>query len=208
MGMLLDSIFGFPRTPVQRVYLWDCIMPDVWGAGILGIAISKYCQSVSIGEYNIDDIAEMKVAAFKRFFAGDMSIQNPRITFIAPIPDIVSNYFHTWKKLIVDDRGLYHKASDYKKNIYVVLYSRTYIPTNMITLVGAYPKSFPAWGLDYATEDVVKYDIEFKVDNILPGLSAFGSFGSAASKAAGQTGSAIKGVIGKAGKAATEFFKR
>jgi len=197
MGMLLDNIFGFPRTPVQRTYNWDCIMPDVWGAGILGIAISKYCQSVNFGEYNIDDIAEMKVTAFKKFFAGVMSISNPKATFIAPIPDIVSNYFHTWKKLIVDDRGFYHKASDYKKNIYVVLYDRSGFPSNMITLVGAYPKSFPSWNLSYAGEDVVRYDIEFKVDNILSGLSAFSSFGSAAG-----------GALGQAGKAVTGFFKK
>lgn len=204
MGTLLDSVFGFPRTSVQRIYNWDCIMPDVWGAGILGIAISKFCQSVNFGEYNIDDIAEMKVAAFKKFFAGVMSISNPRATFIAPIPDIVSNYFHTWKKLIVDDRGFYHKASDYKKNIYVVLYGRTGIPVNMITLVGAYPKSFPSWSLSYATEDVVRYDIEFKVDNILTGLSAFSSFGSAATGALGQAGTAAKGVLSKVGG----FFKK
>ena len=207
MGMLLDSIFGFPRTPIQRVYLWDCIMPDVWGAGVLGIVISKYCQSINIGEYNIDDIAEMKVAAFKRFFAGNMSIQNPRATFIAPVPDIVSNYFHTWKKLIVDDEGFYHRASNYKKNIYVVLYGRTGIPVNMITLVGAYPKSFPSWTLAYGAEDVVRYNIEFKVDNIIPGLAAFSSFGSAAIPAIGQAGVAAKGVLNKAGKAVTGFFR-
>lgn len=195
MGMLLDSIFGFPRTPVQRVYNWDCIMPDVWGAGILGIAISKYCQSVNFGNYNIDDIAEMKAAAFKKFFAGAMSISGPRATFIAPIPDIVSNYFHTWKKLIISDEGFYHKASDYKKNIYVVLNDRSGIPVNMVTLVGAYPKSFPSWALTYAGEEVVRYDIEFKVDTIKTGLAAFSSFGSAAKKAVGQAGSTIKGVF-------------
>lgn len=196
MGMLLDSIFGFPRTPVQRSYIWDCIMPDVWGTGILGIVISKYCQNISIGEYNIDDIAEMKVAAFKQFFAGAMNIQNPKATFVAPIPDIVSNYFHTWKKLIIDDRGFYHKAGDYKKNIYVVLYDRSCFPSNIITLVGAYPKTFPAWNLSYGPEEVVKYDIEFKVDNIKTGLSSFSSFGSVA-----------KGVLGSAGKVVSGFFE-
>lgn len=201
--MLLDSIFGFPRVPVQRTYLWDCIMPDVWGAGILGIAVSKFCQSINIGEYNIDDIAEMKTGALKQFFAGVMSIQNPKATFIAPIPDIVSNYFHTWKRLVIDDRGFYHKASEYKKNIYVVLYDRTGIPVNMITLVGAYPKSFPSWALAYGTEDVVKYDIEFKVDNIKTGFSAFGSFGADAKAALDQAGGAIKRTLGRIGKAAT-----
>lgn len=193
--MLLDSVFGFPRTPVQRVYNWDCIMPDVWGSGVLGIAISKFCQSVSFGNYNIDDIAEMKAAAFKKFFAGVMSVRNPKATFIAPIPDIVSNYFHTWKKLIVDDNGFYHRAGDYKKNIYVVLYDRTGIPANMITLVGAYPKSFPTWDLSYTVEDVVRYDIEFKVDKILTGFSAFGSFGSDAKRAIGAATSAIGGLF-------------
>lgn len=187
--MLLDSIFGFPRTPIQRAYIWDCIMPDVWGAGVLGIIVSKYCQNITIGEYNIDDIAEMKVAAFKQFFAGAMNIQNPRATFVVPIPDIVSNYFHTWKKLIVDDRGLYFRAGNYKKNIYVALYDRSGLPSNMITLIGAYPKSFPSWNLAYGIEEVVKFEIEFKVDNIETGVGSFSSLGSMA-----------KGVLGSIGK--------
>ena len=196
MGMFLDNIFGFPRTPVQRTYLWDMIMPDIWGAGVLGIAVSKYCQSVNFGEYNIDDIAEMNVGAFKKFFPGRMSIRNPRATFVVPIPDIVSNYFHTWKNLIIDRQGFYHKAADYKKNIYVVLYDRTGIPVNMITLVGAYPKSFPSWNLSYADENVVRYDIEFKVDDIRTGLSAFGGFGSDLQEALGFASKAVSKLFG------------
>ncbi len=191
MSMLLDNVFGFPRTAIQRTYNWDCIMPDVWGTGILGIAVSKYCQSISFGEYNIADITEMNTGAFKKFFSGKMSIQDPRATFIAPIPDIVSNYFHTWKKLIIDDSGFYHKASEYKKNIYIMLYDRTGIPVNMITLVGAFPKSFPAYNLSYADENMVRYDIEFKVDNIRTGLDAIDSFGGAVVEA---VGSAIRSI--------------
>jgi len=188
---LLSNIFGFPRIGIQRAYNWDCILPDVWGAGVLGIVVSKYCQTVKVGNYNIDDVAEMKTGAFKKFFAGNMNIQNPTMTFIAPVPDIVSNYFHTWKKKIIDEQGFYHKASDYKRNIYVVLYDRTGIPANMLTLVGAFPKSFPSWNLTYEGQEIVKYIVEFKVDNIKTGLSAFSSFGGDAGEALGQAGKVI-----------------
>jgi len=195
MGMLLDNVFGFPRTPVQRVYNWDCIMPDVWGAEVLGIAVTKFCQSVNFGNYNIDDIAELTTGAFKKFFAGKMVIQNPSAVFIAPVPDIVSNYFHTWKNLIISGQGHYFPSINYKKNIYIVLYDRTGVPVNMITLVGAFPKTFPVWNLSYTDEDVVKYTIEFKVDNIMTGFSAFGSFGQS-----------VKGAVGTAVQAISSLF--
>jgi hypothetical protein len=193
--MLLDNIFGFPRTPVQRTYNWDCIMPDIWGAGVLGIAVSKYCQDISFGNYNIDDIVEMNVGALKKFFAGRMNIPNPQLSVIAPVPDIVSNYFHTWKNLIIEDNVYYHKASDYKKNIYVMLYDRTGVPSNMITLVGAFPKTFPSWKLSYSDENVVKYDIELKVDDIGTGLSSFGSFVGEAKEAIGNTLESINNLF-------------
>lgn len=192
MSMLLDSLFGFPRVPVQRAYNWDCIMPDVWGGGVLGVAVSKFCQSVNFGEYNIDDITELNIGAKNEFFAGRMNIQNPRIVFVAPAPDIVSNYFHTWKRLIIDENGYHHVSSEYKKNIYIILYGRSGIPTNMIKLVQCFPKTFPSWNLSYKTEDIVEYDIEFKVDRIETGLSAFGSFGKDARDAIGSSITKVK----------------
>ena len=196
---LLDNILGFPRVPMQRTYNWDCILPDVWGAGILGIAISKFCQSVNFGEYSIDEIIEMRHGAFKKFFPGNLNISNPKITFVAPIPDVVSFYLHSWKNLIVDKEGFYQVENVYKKNIYIILYDRTGIPANAITLIGAFPKTFPAFNLSYETEDVVKYEIEFKVDNIKTGLNSFSSLIGDASKAIGDLGSVPGKVIGKIG---------
>jgi len=170
-------------------------MPDVWGAGVLGVVIGKYCQSIRIGNYNISEISEMKSGAFKKFFAGNLDIANPVMTFIAPVPDIVSNYFHTWKEKIVDKQGYYHPSSEYKKNIYVVLYDRTGIPVNMLTLVGTFPKSFPSWNLSYEGQNLVKYEIEFKVDSIRTGLSAFGSFGTDVSKALGEAGNSLTSLF-------------
>lgn len=188
---LLDSVFGFPRVHIHRTYTWDCIMPDLWGFGVLGIAVSKFCQSVKIGNYDISEISEMKTTSLRKFFAGEMTIPSMTATFIAPVPDIVSNYFHTWKKKIVDDDGYYHKASEYKRNIYIVLYDRTGIPANMITAVGAFPKTFPVWDLNYENEGLVKYNIEFKVDSLKTGLNAFSSFGGDAVKALGETAEAV-----------------
>lgn len=194
---LLDSVFGFPKVNVQRVYNWDCIMPDVWGAGVLGVVISKFCQSVTIGEYNIDDIRELKHGAFKKFFPGNMNIANPSLTFVAPVPDVVAFYLHSWRNLIVDRRGFYQVENRYKKNIYIVFYDTTGIPVNMITLKNAFPKSFPAYNLSYAAEDVVRYAIEFKVDEIIPGLRGFSSFIGDAGQAVGDLGSTIGKVLGK-----------
>jgi hypothetical protein len=193
--MLLDSILGFPRVPMQRAYNWDCILPDVWGAGVLGVAISKFVQSVNFGEYNIDDIVEMKYGAYKKFFPGNMNITNPKITFVAPIPDVVSFYLHSWRNLIVDKSGFYQVEEIYKKNIYVIFYDRTGIPVNVITLIGTFPKTFPAYNLAYTSEDIVKYEIEFKVDSIKTGLSGFSSFIGDAGKAVGEAVSKISGLF-------------
>lgn len=188
MGMLLDNLFGFPRTAVQRSYNWDLIMPDVWTSTVLGVVVSKYCQNITFGNYNMADISAMKVGVFSKFFAGSLDIKKPVATFIAPVPDVVSNYFHVWKKLIIDDDGYYHKSLNYKKNLYIVLYDRTGIPANMISLVGVFPKTFPEWNLAYTSEDIVKYNIEFSVDKITTGLSAFGSAISSAKNAISSIG--------------------
>ena len=61
----------------------------------------------------------------------------------------------------------------------------------MLTLIGAFPKSFPSWNLTYEGQELVKYEVEFKVDRIKTGLGAFGSFGGDAVSAIGKTISAI-----------------
>jgi len=172
---LIDNIFNFPNVlHVQRDYNWDFILPSV---GLVpGVVITKYCQSVSVGQYDIREIIEQKKGAKKTFYPGQIDVNEVTATFIAPTPDIVSAYFHAWKQLIIDKQGFYGLPSKYKKNATVVLYDRTMsIPTNLITIKGMWPTTFPKFTLDYNSEGLVVHSITFKFDDIAMGLDKFSS---------------------------------
>jgi len=172
MASLLDNVFQFPNIlHVQRDYNWDFILPSI---GIIpGVVLSKYCQSVSFGQYNIEEIIEQRRGAEKSFFPGTLNITGLKATFIVPTPDLVGAYFTSWKKLIVDDDGYYGLPNEYKRNASIVFYDRSFsIPTNIATVKGLFPKTFPAFNLAYSSEDIVRYDIEFSFDKITFGLDA------------------------------------
>ncbi len=167
---LLNSPFSWSNfVHPQRTYNWELIMPQTFGI-IPGIAVSKFCQSVRFGQYDIQDIIEMKAGPFKDFYAGLMNVQTVTASFVSPVPDIVSSYFTSWKNKIVDKDGYYQVSSEYKKRIYIIMYDRTGIPSNKATLINAFPIRFPAYNLDYNSEDVVRVDVEFRVDRVLFGV--------------------------------------
>ena len=70
------------------------------------------------------------------------------------------------QKKIVDDRGIYFPSKNYKKNIYIILYDRSGIPSNFIQLNKAFPIKFAAFDLSYKDEITVEFTVEFKVDRI------------------------------------------
>ena len=216
MAHLLDNLIGFPKIiHVQRTYNWEFILPS-FGLIVDGYIVSKYCQSVKFGQYDIGEILEMKSGVRKQFFPGVMNIQTVSATFITPVPDLVAAYFSNWKSKIIDDEGYYSPSSWYKKTIYVLLYDRTGIPCNMILLKGAFPIKFPAYNLSYGEENVVRYDVEFRVDRIKIGVSELTSIiggagsmvkglGSAAMGAVGSIASGVKSTASKLGKAAASL---
>jgi hypothetical protein len=180
---LLEYTSGLPSiTDIQRQYNFEVILPDIWDKGLATIAtgwfIGKYVQAISFGQYNIEEISEMLTGPTKKFFPERMNIGSPKLTFVTPVPDVVTFYLQSWKGLIIDDRkdkkGFYFPSNHYKKNIYIILFDRTGIPSNVITLKGAFPITFPAYNLDYKAEDNVMFDIEFRIDSIDQGLSALG----------------------------------
>ncbi|MHA1692952.1 MAG: hypothetical protein ACTSU7_15110 [Candidatus Heimdallarchaeaceae archaeon] len=188
---LLDSVFGFPRAPMQRAYNWDFVLPS-FGLLVDGLVVSKFCQSCRFGQYNIDDISTIQFGAHKKFFPGVLNIESATATFVTPIPDLVSLYFTTWKKKIVSNDGIYSPSKIYKKNIYIILYDRSGAPSNFIQLYKTFPVKFPAYDLSYGTEKMVEYNVEFKVDSIKMDTEALGEMGSIGEIAAG----GIKGVFG------------
>jgi len=165
-GKIRGNPFGLTDAlHVQRAYNWELLLPANFGY-LPGIVISKFCQSVSLGQYDINDVIELKTGAFKQFFPGQLNIRSVTASFVTPAPDIVARYFSAWKKRIVDDEGFYGVSSWYKKDIYVFVYDRTGVVSNSIRISGAFPVKFPAYALSYSAEDVVKFDVEFKIDKI------------------------------------------
>ncbi|MHA1592008.1 MAG: hypothetical protein ACTSUP_06020 [Candidatus Heimdallarchaeaceae archaeon] len=197
MSMLLDSVFGFPRAPMQRNYSWDFVLPS-FGLLVDGIAVSKFCQSCKFGQYSLDEIA-IQDGAYKKFFPGILNIETVSATFVTPIPDLVSLYFMNWKKQIVSTDGFYNPSKFYKKNIHIILYSRSGVPSNFIQLNKVFPTKFPAFDLNYNDEKMVEFNVDFKVDKIKMGTEALkemGSIGKAAGGVVEGAVGAVKGFVG------------
>jgi len=192
-----ENLLGFPTiTHVQRTYNWDFLLPDLYGMLVSGLVVSKYCQSVRFGQYDISGISELKAGILKKFFPDALSIEQVSTTFVSPIPDLVSLYFSKWKSLIVDDLGRYSVPSKYKKTGHIILYDRSGIPVNVIRLVGMFPVKFPAYDLSYGREDVIKFDVNFRVEKVEMGFKALSGL---AGEVVGAAGGAIKAVTGLLG---------
>ncbi len=172
---LLEYTSGLPSiTDIQRQYNFEVILPDIWNLLVTGWFVGKYVQAISFGQYNIDEISEMITGPTKKFFPERLNITSAKLTFVTPVPDVVTFYLQSWKDMIVDKKGFFQPSSLYKKNIFIILFDRSGIPSNIVTLKAAFPTTFPAYNLDYKSEDNVMFDIEFKMDGFDQGLSALG----------------------------------
>ena len=185
-GSITDHLLRFPQiTHIQRKYLWDIVLPDLWGLVVTGIGIGRMCQSVQCGQFNIDQIAERFLGPKKEFYPQAINIAPATMEFVCPIPDVVTMYFQKWKSLILDN-NFYGMPSQYKKNIYILLSDRSALPVNLITLKGAFPITFPAFDMDYKADDILRFQIQFRYDDMLLGVNS------------------VKSIIEDAGKAVTE----
>lgn len=173
MSTLLDNLLGFPQIGgVQRKYLWNLLLPDLFGIHVGGWWVAKYCRNFKVGQYNISDVQQLRVGQQLKFFPKMWDIQSVKATFITPTPDLVSLYLAKWKSLIMDEDGLYNVASVYKKNMHVILWDRSGLPSNVLRIQGAFPITFPAFDLEHENEELVKFDIEFKVERVSWGFDA------------------------------------
>lgn len=171
-----DNLLGFPQYGgIQRAYTWDLILPDLYGIIVSGVVVSRYCQSVKFGQYNITSVSEFRVGPFRRFYPEEINIETVGMTFVAPTPDLISLYFAKWKSLILDKLGRHSLPSVYKKTAYIIFYSRMMIPIKSVKLVGMFPITYPAFNLDYTTEEAVKFNIEFRCDYVETNFDAFSS---------------------------------
>ena len=159
----MSGLFNLPLGwKLQRTYNFEVVLPDIHG--IPGIFVGSFCQAVDFGPYQLGELSKVRYGAFRKGYAGSLNIETIKMSFLAPVPDVVSLYFEQWQHLIVSPGGYYHKKNDYAKSIYVVLLDRTYVPHEVIELSGVFPKTFPSHDLSSEDENVEKYDLEFNVD--------------------------------------------
>lgn len=152
---------------LQRSYLWDVLLPDIGMSigGLQGLAMTQYVQGVSFGDYNIEKM-QTKYGPYRASFAGLLAVDEAAITFLKPMPDFITSYFESWKKLIVDADGLYQPKNKYQKPIYIRFLDSTGLAINRYKLIGAFPLKFPSYDLDYENNEVTKFTVTFAFDKI------------------------------------------
>lgn len=154
------------RWKLQRDYMFEFIIPHDIG-GVPGNEVSKYCQRVRFGQYGLADLKTLVYGAVTHGFAGPLQIPPLTATYLAPVPDLVGAFFTQWRNLIVDEKGFGKPKQEYAKSGIVVLYDTTGQTSSIYQVSGLFPKTFPAFDLDYKNEGVVAYEIEFNVDRII-----------------------------------------
>ena len=164
-------------SSLQRNYQWDVILPNVQGTdgnNWIGTEISPFIQSVSFGEYSMDDVSPIRHGALKAHSAGVFSIQSVSMEFLTDTTGLVLGYFESWRSLIYDSTNLFY----YPKVNYVnggqgnppciiTFYDTEGNSVYQWTLGNIFPKSFPSFKLNYENE-IMKFPIEFSVDFITP----------------------------------------
>jgi len=206
MGQLLDNLVGFPTiTHVQREYTWGLSLPSL-GLLVDGLVVGKYCQSVTLEQYDIAEIDEYKSGATKQFFAGKLDIATVNMTFICPVPDLVQLYFVKWKKQIVSSSGFYNPSNSYKKDIFIILFDRSGIPSNMVQLKNCFPIKFPQYNLTYEGSNVLKYTVDFKVDTIHMGIKAAGNAFAGILGGTSGVSNIFKNIVGSVGQGIGNIF--
>jgi len=156
------------KARYQRSYLWDVLLPDIGFSlgGFVGLAISQFIQEVSFGDYSIESPNVMRYGPYEASFAGLFKVEPVTMTFIKTMPDIISPYFNAWKNLIVDASGLYQPKANYQKDIYIRFLDSTGLAVGRYKLKGCFPIKFPAYRLNYGSNEVLKVEVQFRTDRI------------------------------------------
>jgi hypothetical protein len=179
IGLSQPTAFILSKARFQRNYNWDVALPDMGSIaswlnkvtagvteGVVGLAVSQLVQSVKFGDYNITTPVRMKVGPYEAHFAGLLTVDKVAMTFLKTVPDVVAPYFNCWKRLIIDESGLYQVKSNYQRNIYIRFIDSSGIAVGQYKLIGAFPTMFPSYNLNYSEDKVTELSVEFSVDKI------------------------------------------
>jgi hypothetical protein len=146
---------------LQRSYLWELRLPFE-----NGLEVAKYCQNVKFGDYSMTEPSTIRYGAFQAHYAGYLTVEKIQISFLRPIPDIITPYLHNWRAKIVDDAGFFHPKQDYVGDIHVYMFDSDGSETGHVRFHKAFPTEFPGYDLSYNSNDIVKLTTVFQVDRI------------------------------------------
>jgi hypothetical protein len=179
---------------LQRAFDWQLLMIHDFG-GTIGYLVSQFCQDIRFGDYSISELSTLKSGAFQRFYAGLQTIDTVTLRFLVPTDNSVTDYFYDWYEHIIDKYGYYYPKSNYKRDVYVVLYDRTKIESCRFVLKGCFPKNHPPFDLSYGRDEVATTQISLCVDSIEP-YSLIGSIRATATEFLKST--PLGGILGAA----------
>ena len=157
------------QANLQRDFLFEVILPNMQsasGVSILGTEVSRLCQKVSFGNYSLADVSLLRYGPYTRSFTGFFEIPDMVLEFVIPVRDFIEEYFLAWRLLMIDEKGFYLHKNSYSRDAHIRLYDRTGEISSEFKLEGVFPKTFPKFNISYASEDVLRYPIEFNVDFI------------------------------------------
>ena len=162
------GVDSFQGVSFQRNFLWDVILPDIASqtGGLTGFSIGTLAQEISFGDYSIDSPNIMRVGPYQAYFAGLLSVQTIKITFLKTTPDVVAPYLYAWKQLMLSNGGLFQPKANYQKNIYIRFFDQTGNITEQYKCIGCFPVEFPQYQLDYGSNKLTTITPQFQVDKV------------------------------------------
>lgn len=148
----------------QRAYNFEFSPP---GLGLYSPEyIGQYCQAIQLPSYNIVEVPKLRYGAEQRGYAGDFTLGTVKATFMKPNPDVVYDYFNSWKDRIRDARGCYFPKQNYALTGYVMIQDTKQNVTTVVKMLGMFPVVWPDQRLSYQENGAVFYDVEFNVDQL------------------------------------------
>ena len=154
----------------QRAYNWEVLLPIIgW---IPGELVAPLIQSVDYEDYNMAEPSAMRAGPYYKFYPKDLGKPSLTMKFIETEEGLVKSYFAFWRRLIVDNKGLWgKKVGGYAKDIVLLYLSSRGLPLREVKFRNAFPlKSYSA-KLSYEDNAVLTVDIQFSVDRVEEGLT-------------------------------------
>lgn len=169
---MLQSNSLLAQQDFCRSYNWDVTLPSLstYNGTYQGEDVALYIQEISFGNYTINDLTPIRHGPFQTHSAGMFEIGTITMEFLCPTNCIVMSYFDNWKGQIVDqsdpNNPFYYPKSNYVYNSIVNFYDNGGNNLASYTLLNIFPKTFPSYKLSYESETMIKFPIEFSVDQI------------------------------------------